>query len=65
MIGTPCYQGLRLDGPRAEVHRAVDRLRWDIVPAPLERQPASPATPRQRHRQDPGDGQAALVEEVP
>jgi hypothetical protein len=25
----PSYRGLRLDGPLAEFHRAVDRLRWD------------------------------------
>jgi len=25
----PAYRGLRLDGPLAELRRAVDRLRWD------------------------------------
>jgi hypothetical protein len=64
MPGHPSYRGLRLDGPLEEFHQAVDRLRWDTVPAPLgHQQPASPPTPRRRRR-DPGDGQAALVEEA-
>jgi hypothetical protein len=57
------HRGLRLDGPLEEFHRAVDRLRWDTVPAPLAHQPQSPSTPPRRRR-DPGDGQAALVEEA-
>jgi hypothetical protein len=62
MHGHPRYQGLRLDGPVEEFHRAVDRLRADTVPAPLEHQPASPPGPPRR-RQDPGDGQTKLCEE--
>jgi hypothetical protein len=58
----PSYRGLRLDGPVAEFHRAVDWLRFDTVPAPLDHQPPGPPTPRRRHR-DPSDGQAALLEE--
>jgi hypothetical protein len=57
----PRYRGLRLDGPVEEFHRAVDRLRWDTVPATLDHQPPSPPAPRRRH--DPSDGQAALLEE--
>jgi hypothetical protein len=63
MAGQPRYRGLRLDGSIQELHQAVDRLRWDTVPAPLDHQPASPTTPRRR-RQDPGDGQAGLLEEA-
>jgi hypothetical protein len=59
----PRYRGLRLDGHLEEFHRAVDRLRWDTVPTPLDHQPPSPPTPPRRRR-DPGDGQAALVEEA-
>jgi hypothetical protein len=63
MQGAPCYRGLRLDGPIEGLHRAVDRLRWDTVPAPLDhQQPARP--PTRRRRQDPTDGQAALLEEA-
>jgi hypothetical protein len=62
MHGSPSYRGLRLDGPLKEFHRAVDRLRWDTVPTPLDHQPASPTPPRRRR--DPGDGQAALLEEA-
>jgi hypothetical protein len=59
----PRYRGLRLDGPIQEFHRAVDRLRWDTVPAPLDHhQPASPPAPRRRH--DPGDRQVGLLEEA-
>jgi hypothetical protein len=61
----PHYRGLRLDGPIEEFHRAIDRLRWDTVLVPLHHQldlPRPPAPPRRRH--DPGDGQAALVEEA-
>jgi hypothetical protein len=60
----PSYQGMRLDGPVEEFHRAVDRLRWDTVAAALDHQPASPPAPRRRRR-DPSDGQAALLEEAP
>jgi hypothetical protein len=64
MTTRPRYQGLWLDGPIEEFHRAVDRLRWDTVPTPLDHhQPASPPPPRRRRR-DPSDGQAALVEEA-
>jgi hypothetical protein len=62
MQRAPHYRGLRLDGPIEELHRAVDRLRWDTVPAPLNhQQPVSPST---RRRQDPADGQAVLLEEA-
>jgi hypothetical protein len=60
----PRYQGLRLDGPLEAFHQAVDRLRWDTVPGPLDHQPARPPTPQRRRRHDPGAGQAALVEEA-
>jgi hypothetical protein len=63
MTSSPRYRGLRLDGPVEEFHRAVDRLRWDTVPAPLDHQPASPPRPPRRRHQ-PGDGQAALLEEA-
>jgi hypothetical protein len=63
MPSHPRYRGLRLDGPIQELHQAVDRLRFDTVPAPLDHQPASPTTPRRRRR-DPGDGQAVLLEEA-
>jgi hypothetical protein len=58
----PSYRGMQLDGPVEEFHRAVDRLRWDTIPAPLDL-PPSPPTPRRRRR-DPSDGQAALPEEA-
>jgi hypothetical protein len=58
------YRGLRLHGPIAEFHQAVDRLRWDTVPAALEHQPPSPPTPPRRRRQDPSEGQARLLEEA-
>jgi hypothetical protein len=58
---SPRYQGRRLDGPVEQFHRAVDRLRWDTVPAPLDQQPpSSPAPPRRRR--DPGDGQPGLLD---
>jgi hypothetical protein len=41
MNGHPRYQGLRLDGPVEQFHRAVARLRADTVPAPLDHQPAA------------------------
>ena len=64
MPSSPRYRGLRLDGPVEEFHRAVDRLRWDTVPAPLDHhQPPSPPRPH-RCRPDPSDGQAALYEEA-
>ena len=55
----PSYQGLRLDDPLAEFHRAVDLLRWDTIPAPRDR----PPQPHCRRR-DPADGQARLLEEA-
>ena len=64
MDGHPNYRGLRLDGPVEEFHRAVDRLRWDTVPAPLDRQQPTPPRPPQRRRRHPSDGQAALLEEA-
>jgi hypothetical protein len=65
MTSSPRYRGLRLNGPVAELHRAVDRLRWDTVPAPLDHQPPSPPPPSpRRHRREPSDGQAVLVEEA-
>jgi hypothetical protein len=63
MQRAPQYRGLRLDGPVEELHRAVDRLRWDTVPAPLDHQPVGPPRPPGRRHQ-PGDGQAALCEEA-
>jgi hypothetical protein len=60
----PRYRGLRLDGPVEEFHRAVDRLRFDIVPAPLDHQPLSPPPLPRRRRHEPSDGQAALLEEA-
>jgi hypothetical protein len=63
MNGRPRYRGLRLDGPIEDFHRAVDWLRTDTVPTPLDHQPASPPRPHRR-RHDPGDGQAALLEEA-
>jgi len=59
----PSYRGLRLNGPVEEFHRAVDRLRWDTAPAPLDHQPPSPSAPPRRRRA-PSDGQAALLEEA-
>jgi hypothetical protein len=59
-VAGPRYRGLRLDGPIQEFHRAIDRLRWDTVPARLDHQPPSPPTPRRRH--DPSDRQAALLD---
>jgi len=60
----PRYRGLRLDGPVEEFHQAVDRLRWDTVPAPLNYPPPSPPRSPHRRRRDPSDGQAALCEEA-
>ena len=53
MTSHPRYRGLRLDGPVEEFHRAVDRLRWDTVPAPLDHQPPSPPTPHPSPPYDP------------
>jgi hypothetical protein len=64
MAGQPRYRGLRLDGPVEELHQAVDRLRTDTVPAPLEHQPPIPPPPTRRRRHHPGDGQAALLQEA-
>jgi hypothetical protein len=58
------YRGLRLDGSLAEFHQAIDRLRWDTVPAPLDHHPANPPRPSQGRRRAPGDGQARLDEEA-
>jgi hypothetical protein len=56
------YRGLRLDAALQAFHQAVDQLRWDTAPAPLDhQQPTSPPTPTRRRR-DPGDGQATLEE---
>jgi hypothetical protein len=63
MNGRLRYRDLRLDGPIEDLHGAVDRLRWDTVPAPIDHQhPATP--PTRRRRQDPTDGQAVLLEEA-
>jgi hypothetical protein len=63
MPSSPRYRGLRLHGPLAEFHRAVDRLRFDTVPARLDHQPpASPALRRRRH--EPSDGQTRLLKEA-
>jgi hypothetical protein len=63
MQRAPHYRGLRLDGPIKELHRAVDWLRRDTVPARRDhQQPAS--LPTRRRRQDPVDGQAVLLEEA-
>jgi hypothetical protein len=70
MASTLRYRGLRLDGPVEELHRALDRLRRDTAPAPLDhqqldhQQSPSPPTPTRRRRHDPSDGQAALLEEA-
>jgi hypothetical protein len=63
MDTSPHYRGLRLDGPLEEFHLAVDRLRWDTVPTPLDHQPP-PVPPHRRRRREPSDGQATLVEEA-
>jgi hypothetical protein len=64
MNGRLRYRDLRLDGPVAEFHRAVDRLRHDTLPTPLDHQPPTPPSPARHRRHDPGDGQAALLEEA-
>jgi hypothetical protein len=65
MTTGPRYRGRRLDAPLREFHLAVDRLRWDTVPTPLNHQPPSPRpTPPRRHRQDSSGGQVALIEEA-
>ena len=58
------YRGLRLDGPVAEFHRAVDRLRADTLPTPLDHQPPTSPSPARRRRHELTDGQAALLEEA-
>jgi hypothetical protein len=58
----PTYRGLRLDGPVEQFHRAVDRLRWDTVPTPLEHEAPS-SSPSRRRRQNSLDGQAALLDQ--
>jgi hypothetical protein len=60
----PTYRRLRLDGPIGEFHQAMDRLRWDTVPAPLDHQPPSPP-PSRRRGQAPSDGQTTLPEQQP
>jgi hypothetical protein len=57
----PRYQGLRLDGPLREFHRAVDRLRWDTIPGRLHEQPPADTPPQQRRHQPP-DGQRCLLD---
>jgi hypothetical protein len=66
MSGRPLrYRGLRLDGPLQQFHRAVDRLRWDTLPTPLDHpQSPSPPRPHRRRRHEPSDGQAVLCEEA-
>jgi hypothetical protein len=64
MATRPRYRGLQLDGPLEEFHQAVDRLRWDTVPAPLDHQPPSPPRPHRRRRYESSDGQAVLLEEA-
>jgi predicted RNA-binding Zn-ribbon protein involved in translation (DUF1610 family) len=59
----PSYRGLRLNGPLAEFQRAVDRLRWDTAPTPLDQPSAPPAPPRRGRRQV--DGQADLLDPPP
>jgi len=55
----PAYRGLRLDGPLAELHRAVDRLRWDTDHRHTD-QPAHPEHPRRGSRPDPDQAQPTL-----
>jgi hypothetical protein len=57
------YRGLRLDGPVADFHRAIDRLRWDTAPVAFDHQLPSPPKPPRRRR-EPSDGQARLLEEA-
>ena len=59
----PRYRGLRLDGPIEEFHRAVDRLRWDTIPAPMNQQPPTPAVPARHRRNGASDGQASLLDQ--
>jgi hypothetical protein len=61
MAAGPRYRGLRLDGPIQQFHRAVDRLRWDTLPATLDQQPPDPPAPPRR-RQHPSDGQTTLLD---
>jgi hypothetical protein len=48
----PRNRGLRLLGPLAEFHRAVDRLRWDTIRTP----PATQSDPPGRPGPRPGQG---------
>jgi hypothetical protein len=59
----PQYRGRRLDGPVAELHQAVDRLRADTAPTLIDHHPPSPPRPPGR-RHDPSDGQTRLYEEA-
>jgi hypothetical protein len=45
MTTGPRYWGQRLDGPTEELHQAVDRLRGDTVPTPLDHRLPPPAAP--------------------
>jgi hypothetical protein len=52
----PTYRGLRLLGPLAGFHRAIDRLRWDTVRTPSHTDPlVDPASPPEAE-----SGQAGL-----
>jgi hypothetical protein len=62
MQRTPHHRGLRLDGPIEDLHRAVDRLRGDTVPA--ARPLATRTAPTRRRRQGFVHGQAVLPEEA-
>jgi hypothetical protein len=55
---------LRLDGPLAEFHRAVDRLRFDTRPGWVAQPPADPPPPPPRRR-DPSDRQGRLLDQPP
>jgi hypothetical protein len=59
-MGGPTYRGWRLDGPLRELHRAVDRLRFDTLPALLTHQQRPAGMPLRRGRQQPCDGQPRL-----
>ena len=56
------YRGLRLDGPLAEFHRAIDRLRWDTVPTTPPRPAASQPTDAAARGRRQLDGQAGLLD---
>jgi hypothetical protein len=59
------YRGLRLDGPVPDFHRAIDRLRWDTVPAAFDHRPPAHQGRPKAAAAITGDGQAALLEEAP